>query len=182
MKKLLIAAFSAALVYGCGNANQPVEMAVETMTSEESSKPVELGDTLLIETGKAMFRAMTEGNVGQFLAFFADDAVYGFNSGDSLAGKVAISEFWTKRRTEVIKTLTADKQIWLPLNVNQQQSVERTGKYLLTWAEVTATYFNGKSMTQWMHWTIHFNDNNQIDRMHQYFDSAPIAKASQGKM
>jgi hypothetical protein len=32
-------------------------------------------------------------------------------------------------------------------------------------------------MTQWMHWTIHFNNANQIDRMHQYVDMAPVNAA-----
>jgi hypothetical protein len=50
---------------------------------------------------------------------YADNAVYAWNNGDSLTGKAAIGEYWKKRRTEVIETITFTNDIWLPVKVNQ---------------------------------------------------------------
>jgi ketosteroid isomerase-like protein len=173
MKKLLLLAMCATMLYSCGSP-QPTEEKVEAVPVDTTPKAVEFADASYIETGKTMFAAIAGGNMEAYLQPFSDNAMYRWNNGDSLAGKQAISDFWNKRRLEEIETLTFSNEIWLPVKVNQPQSVEAPGVWLLSWAKVDATYKNGKSMTQWMHWTIHFNDNNQVDRMNQYLDTAPI--------
>ncbi len=177
MKKILLALLCAATLYACNQPQQAQEAKTETTAVDTTPKAVEMGDPAGIETGKSMLAAFTEGNMDKYLANFADDAKYYWNNGDSLIGKAAISEFWKKRRSEVVKTATYDNQIWLPVKINQPQSTEMPGNWLLGWARVSITYKNDKSMTQWMHWTIHFNDNNQIDQMNHFVDMEPINAA-----
>jgi hypothetical protein len=112
-----------------------------------------------------------------YMASYADNAVYQWNSGDSLAGKPAISEYWTKRRTELIDSLTFSNEIWLPIKVNQPQSVEAPGIWLLGWYQVNAKYKTGKRMGQWMHIDFHFDATDKIDRVIQYVDRVPINAA-----
>lgn len=176
MKKLLFIAVCAGLLYGCGNppaTEEKTETAVAP--ADTTPKAVEFADLTYTDTGKKMFEAMSGGDMDTYLQPFADNAVYNWNNGDSLSGKQAISDFWRKRRLEEIETLTFSDAIWLPVKVNQPQSVEAPGVWLLGWAKVDAVYKNKKTMTQWMHWTIHFNESNQIDRMNQYVDTAPIS-------
>ena len=172
MKKMLLLVLFATIVYGCGNP-KPAEETPAAAPADTTPKPVEFADASYMDKGKAMFAAMTAGDMDKYMEVFADDAQYRWNSGDSLIGKPAINDFWRKRR-EALTTITFDEQIWLPVKVNQPQSIEAPGIWLLGWAKVSVNYVNKTSMTQWMHWTIHFNDNNQVDAMHQYVDMAPI--------
>jgi hypothetical protein len=45
---------------------------------------------------------LTKGDMDAWMAEFADNAVYYWNSGDSLVGKPAI-EYWRNRRANVLK-------------------------------------------------------------------------------
>jgi hypothetical protein len=112
------------------------------------------------------------------MSSFADNAVYQWNNGDSLAGKAAITAYWKKRRGEVIDSLTFSNQILLPIKVNKPQSIEQPGVWLLSWHQVTAKYKTGKSMSQWMHTDMHFDASDKIDRVIQYLDRAPINAAT----
>jgi len=55
--------------------------------------------------------------------------------------------------------------------------VQAPGIWLLGWYRTTATYKNGKSMTQWIHADSHFDNNDKIDLVIQYLDRAPINAA-----
>ena len=108
---------------------------------------------------------------------YADNAVYAWNNGDSLTGKAAIAEYWKKRRTEAIDTISFSNDIWLPVKVNQPQRTEAPGVWLLGWYQTAAKYKTGKSMSQWIHTLIHFNNEDKIDRVLQFLDRAPINAA-----
>ena len=154
-------------------------------TAEKSSSadtaavaPAEFADAKYADIVRNSIASLSKGDVASWLATFSDDAVYAWNNGDSLAGKAAISEYWTKRRSEVLDTLFYENQIFLPIKINTPQSIEAPGVWVLAWAEVTGTYKpTGKSMTQWMHWDMHFNSNDKIDRLIQYSDRVPINAA-----
>ena len=68
-------------------------------------------------------------------------------------------------------------QIWLPIKVNQPQSVEQPGTWVLGWYMVSAKYKNGKRMGQWIHTDMHFDANDKIDRLIQYLDRSLINAA-----
>ncbi len=175
---MFVWALGSALFFGCDN-EKATESTSETATApaaatETKPGPAEFADSKYAEIGKKGLAALSAVDIDGWMDGYADNAGYVWNNGDSLAGKAAITDYWKKRRTEAIDSITFTNQIFLPIKVNQPQSVEAPGVWLLAWAKVDATYKNGKSMTQWMHWTIHFNDNNQVDRMNQYLDTAPI--------
>ena len=145
---------------------------------DASSMPqAEFADAKYTAIGRKNLDALSSGNIDAFVADFADNGVYLWNNGDSLAGKAAIADYWKKRRTDVIETLTYSNHIFLPLKVNKPQSVEAPGIWLLGWYQVDAKYKTGKTMSQWIHSDTHFNANDKIDRMIIYLDRASINQA-----
>ncbi|MBK8280123.1 MAG: nuclear transport factor 2 family protein [Saprospiraceae bacterium] len=48
--------------------------------------------------GRQSIAALSAGDADGFVAGYADNAVYMFNNGDSLAGKAAIAEYWKRRK------------------------------------------------------------------------------------
>lgn len=110
---------------------------------------------------------------------FADNAVYIWNNGDSLAGKAAIAAYWKKRRGEVIDSISFSQDIWLAIKVNQPQTpAQAPGNWALGWYAVSAKYKTGKRMNQWIHTAMHFDANDKIDRVVQFLDRAPINAAT----
>jgi hypothetical protein len=113
-----------------------------------------------------------------WMSMFADNAKYFWNGGDSLIGKAAINDYWRKRRTEVIDSISFAYDIWLPVKVNEsQQPMQTTGVWLLSWYQVSAKYKNGKTMSQWIHNDFHFDADKKVDQVVQYIDRAPINAA-----
>jgi ketosteroid isomerase-like protein len=176
MKKLWIMAFSCFLYASCTTQVQHDKKS-ETAAVVTKPQAAEFADQKYAEIGKKMLADLSSGDIAGFTAGYADNAVYQWNNGDSLAGKPAIAEFWTKRRAEIINSLTFSNEIWLPIKVNQPQSVESPGVWALGWYQVNAEYKTGKKMVQWMHIDLHFNANNKIDRVIQYLDRVPINAA-----
>ena len=130
-----------------------------------------------MDVGKKGIAALSAGDVEGWMNGYADNAVYVWNNGDSIAGKAAITAYWKKRRTEAIDSISFTNAIFLPIKVNQPQSVEAPGVWLLGWYQVNAKYKTGKRMTQWIHTDMHFDANDKIDRVIQYLDRAPINAA-----
>ncbi len=179
MKQFILVIMTVLLFAACNNP-KPEEKA-ETTTSDTSlSRPqsAEFADTRYTQIGKSGLDNLSAGNVDAWMENFADDAVYQWNTGDSLAGKKAIMDYWKDRRANVIDMLTFSNVIWLPVKVNQPQSTEAPGTWLLGWYRVDAKYKTGKSMTQWMHMAQHFNANDKIDRIIHYMDKALVMEAT----
>ena len=175
MKKLLFLAIGLSLLAACTN-EKPAEKKTEAVL-EVKAQPAEFADPKYAEIGKKILAALSNGDMAGYTASYADNAVYQWNNGDSLAGKPAITEYWTKRRTEAIDSVTFSNEIWLPIKVNQPQSVEAPGIWLLGWYQVNAKYKTGKRMVQWMHIDFHFDASDKIDRVVQYVDMVPINAA-----
>jgi hypothetical protein len=86
--------------------------------------------------------------------------------------------YWTKRRAEVIDSISFSNHIYLPININPSQSIEAPGIWVLSWYMVNAKYkSSGKRMIQWIHTDTHFNENGQVDRLIQYVDNDKIKAA-----
>jgi hypothetical protein len=177
MKKLWLVALSC-LIYTAAFSQAKQESRSQTTEKTVTKpQPAEFADQKYTEIGKKMFDALSKGDMAGYLAGYANNAVYVWNYGDSLAGKKAITDYWTKRRMEILDSLEFSNEIWLPIKVNQPQSVEAPGVWLLGWYQVNARYKTGKTMTQWMHIDLHFDVNNKIDRVIQYVDRVPINAA-----
>jgi len=139
--------------------------------------PAEITDVKYTVIGKKLLSQFASGDIDGYMSYFADNAIYRWNNGDSLAGKAAISEYWKKRMAETIESVSFTNQIFLPVKVNQPQSTESTGVWLLSWYQTHAKYKSGKSMTQAMHAVMHFDDQDKINEVIQYRDNALINAA-----
>jgi hypothetical protein len=182
MKRLLSLAFISSLFFACTNS-KPADTAATTSDSAVAAapakpQPVEFADSKYSDIARKGNAALSSGDIDGWMSAFADNAVYLWNNGDSLAGKSAIAAYWKKRRGEVIDSISFKNEIFLPLKVNQPQSVEQPGIWVLGWAQVSAKYKTGKRMGQWIHTDIHFDANDKIDRVDQYLDRAPINAAT----
>jgi hypothetical protein len=182
MKKGMLLVIITFLFYACSNQNSGSEKSGATIDTAAATpaktQPAEFADPKYGEIGKKGLDQLSSGDIDGWMSGFADNAVYVWNNGDSLVGKPAITAYWKKRRGEVIDSISFKFAIWLPIKVNQPQSVEQPGIWLLGWYQTTAKYKNGKSMTQWIHADSHFDANDKIDRVIQYLDRAPINAAT----
>ena len=166
-------------------------VACKPVTSKEEGDSTMKGDSTSAAMAQAEFAdakyadivrngmaAFEKGDLATWLNNYADNAVYAWNTGDSLAGKAAINEYWTKRWADTLDSLSFSNEIYLPVKVNKPQAIEAPGVWVLTWYQVTAKYKpSGKSMTQWMHSDTHFDANDKIDRFIIYSDRAMINAA-----
>jgi hypothetical protein len=176
MKKHFFVWATIAMMMACGTAETPE--ATEPAAEAAAPADVEFTGDQNVAMGKAALTKLSEGNVDAWMEDFADNAMYRWNNGDSLAGKQAISDYWKARRSKDIKTISFSNDIWLSMKVNNpQNNYVLPGQWLMSWYQVDATYSTGKSMTQWIHSTIHLNDAGKIDLMIQYLDRVPIMQA-----
>jgi hypothetical protein len=178
MKKVFFWALCSSLFFACSNEKSTeAKMEATPSAAETKMPPVEFADAKYTELGKKGLAALTAGDVAGFVNNYADNAVYVFNNGDSLAGKAAITGYWTQRRMELMDSINFSNHIFLPIKVNQPQSIEQPGVWLLSWYQVRTKYKTGKTMTQWIHTDLHFNEADQVDRIIQYLDRVPINAA-----
>jgi hypothetical protein len=182
MKKTLAMALAISLFFACSNQKTDDKSAATTdsaAVAPAKQLPTELGDPKFVEIGKAGNASLSSGNIDAWMNSFADNAVYVWNNGDSVAGKAAITAYWKKRRGEVIDSISFTHDIWLAVKVNQPQQPEHLpGNWLLGWYLTSAKYKTGKRMAQWIHSAMHFDANDKIDRVVQFLDRAPINAAT----
>ncbi len=183
MKKAFFFSLCSIILFSCANQKPEAEKTETTVASTEvaAAQPAEFADPKYGEIGKSGIANLSSGNVDAWMASFADNAVWQFNNGDSLVGRAAITDYWKKRRTETIDSISFSNQIFLPLKINQPQSIEQPGVWVLCWYMTTAKYKTGKTMIQWIHTDLHFDANDKIDRVIMYLDRVPIAAAMSKK-
>jgi hypothetical protein len=182
MKKIFILAAGCLVLYSCNNDSKSDAKTTDSTTVSQADKkmpPSEFADQKYADWGKAMIASMSSGDMDGFLSKYADNAVYQWSAGDSLAGKDAISKYWKDRRSNVIDSISFSNDIWLPLKINTPQSPghDVPGIWLLSWYQVNVKYKNGKKLVFWTHTDHHFNSADMIDRSIQYIDRAPINAA-----
>lgn len=179
MKRSLFLAVGFCILLACNS--KPAETpATDTTAKAKPTEPPqsEFADAKYTEMGKKQLENMSSGNIDGYLADFADNAVYRWSSGDSLAGKAAIVSYWKDRRVKVIDSISFSNDIWLPLKVNRpQKGPDVVGIWLLGWYQVNVKYKNGKKLQFWVHHDMHYDNNDKIDISIQYIDRAPIVKA-----
>lgn len=183
MKQNFLLAISLVLMAACNSSSTENKQQDSTASSSEAKQqPAEFADQKYTDIGKKAMAAMSSGDIDSWVSMFADNAKYYWNSGDSLIGKAAISDYWKNRRTKVIDSISFKYDMWLPIKVNEpQQPMQTPGVWLLNWYQVTSKYKNGKTMSQWIHNDYHFDANDKVDEVIQYLDRAPINAALAAK-
>ncbi len=182
MKQLFLWGMIAMFLISCNNEKSAAENADEsaaTSTTTTAGKmPAEIvAESKYIDMGKNAIAALSGGDIDGWMKDYADNAVYAWNNGDSIVGKPAITAYWKKRRTEVIDSITFHDAIFLPVRVNQPQSIEAPGVWLMSWYRVNVKYKSGNTMSQWIHTDMHFDANDKVDRVIQYLDRSVISKS-----
>ena len=94
------------------------ETATTAADSTAATAPAEFADQKYADVVRTGLDNLSKGDVNAWLSSMSEDARYYWNNGDSLVGKAAISEYWTKRRAEAIDSLTYANVITLPIKVN----------------------------------------------------------------
>jgi hypothetical protein len=175
MRNLVFALLGCALLCACGQPKPEAEESAAPATPQ----PIEIGDAKYIDVSKKALKAICEGNIDAFVADLADNAKFNWNYLDSLEGKQAITDYWKERRGNVIDTLITSNEVWLVLKANEPVAPTLpTGTWVFAWYKATATYkATGKSMTQWIHQTQHFDANGKVDYTYQFLDRVPIMAA-----
>ena len=172
-----------ACLYGCNNdkkedATSEVNKPAEATTM--AVPPNELLDSSAAIPVKKAMEAFEKGDIDGYLADYMDDARLNFSGGDSLIGKAAIKNYYVGR-WKLLQTLKFSNHIFLPIKANvSPNGVIPAGKWMLSWAQVDATYKNGKSVRFWVHNANHFNDAGKIDLASQYIDRLPLMEATKG--
>lgn len=177
MRKVFLAFATACALISC-NEKQETKSEEPMVKTATAPAPAEFADQKYVQMGQSAMREFEAGNIDKWVEQFADNAVFLWSAGDSLAGKAAIADYWKKRRADVIDKIQFTNDIWTPLKVNQsQKGPDLPGVWLLNWYQVNVTYKNGKSLAFWVHNDYHFDANDKIDRAVQYIDRAPINAA-----
>jgi hypothetical protein len=177
MKKLLLAPLCLLMLAAC---KEEPEKATQTVLAGESSKnppPVAFADQRYMDMGKKALTQFAAGDIDGWASNFAENIKFRWSAGDSLTGKAEVVKYWKDRRANVIKSIEVSNDIWLPVNVNEPQSTESKGTWLLNWHKVKATYKNDETLTFWVHIDMHYNKEDQVDEVIQYIDRAPIQAA-----
>jgi len=185
MKKVLSLIILAAALHGCASdsTDQKKKDEAAAVATTEAVKPAtppppaEIGDPKYIGMGKDALAALSARDFDGFTKGYADNVVYIWNNLDSLVGKANVIKYWKDRYATVLDSLSFSNQIWLPVKVNQPQSIEQPGTWLMSWYMVDAKYRSGKHMRQWIHTTMHYNADEKVDRVLQFRDTAPIMAA-----
>jgi hypothetical protein len=180
MRKILIPV-AALILLACNNEKKTdadTKMSSPAADSTAKKQQAEFADQKYVDWGKKKLGEFESGNIDAWLTAFADSARYYWSGGDSLVGKQAITNYWKRRRGEVIKSIKFSNDIWLAIKVNTpQKGPDRPGVWLMSWYQVNSTYNNGHSVQFFTHVLQHFDDNDKVDQVVQYIDFVPINKA-----
>jgi len=182
MKNVFYALIGSAALLSCSQPKQEQQEATPAVEAEVKPQPAEFADSKYIAIGKEGIAALSSGDVETWMKAFADNAKYYWSGGDSVIGKKAITDYWTERRGKVIDKMIFSRDIWLAVKVNEPQGgPEDKGIWLLSWYQVQPTYKNGATLKLMVHTDMHFDANDKVDRVIQYFDRAPINAAIAAK-
>lgn len=179
MKKAALALILSGILLACNNSKTGEQTTMVKDASDVKPQPAEFADAKYMDMGKQMMQKFESGDIDSWVNMFADNAMYRWSSGDSLAGKKAIADYWKNRRTNVIDSIHFSNDIWLPIKINQpQKGPDAPGNWLLSWYQVNSKYKSGKKLQFWVHTDYHFDANDKIDQAIQYIDMAPIKAAT----
>jgi len=180
MKKFFLIVAGCFLAFSCNSKQGSGASSDSTTNSADTTikepPPFEFADARYTDMGKAAMSQFQSGDIDGWLSHYADSPVIRQSPVDSLYGKAAIAKLWKERRKTQTGSIIIENDIWLPLKVNRPQKGDdlKEGIWLLNWHHVNLKYKNEKSQRFWVHTDFHFDKNDKIDIMLEYFDAGPI--------
>ncbi|MFN1835447.1 nuclear transport factor 2 family protein [Balneola sp. MJW-20] len=115
----------------------------------------------------------------------ADDVEYYFPDGDAgirtvLIGKRAVIDWWNNwQMTSGIEEMTFTEPVFLPVVADEVPNYTGLPGYYVVSYFSNKMIYNGKEVNIRMNFTMHFNDDQKIDRYFTYYDRTPIIEAVQ---
>lgn len=180
MSKILASAAIVVAFLSCNNDKPEGVNTTMVKSATTTAQPMqsEFAEARYTDMGKATMQEFVAGNIDTWGEGLADNVVYQYSSGDSIAGKQAVIDYWKDRRAKVLDSLAIANDIWLPIKVNTpQKGPDMPGVWVMNWSQLTAKYRNGKTLRFWVHQDMHYNNQDKVDRVQLYVDRAPINEA-----
>lgn len=155
-----------------------------TQRVEDNNDNWDIGSQEYADLAEQAMMHMQQFNFEAWGEMLADDIEYYFPDGDAgtrtvLSGKTAVLDWWNNwETTSGITSMTFSSPVFLPVIAQTAPNYSGlTGPYVVTYMSNEMTFTNGNSVNLRMNFTLHFNDQKQIDRYYSYYDRAPIISA-----
>jgi hypothetical protein len=95
----------------CNNEGTKTQDAAAPASTETKQAPAEFADAKYVAVGKDFLTNMSSGNMDAWGNSLADNVVWQWNNGDSVAGKTAVLTYWKDRRANAIDSISANRTI-----------------------------------------------------------------------
>ena len=174
MKHILIGALFSLFLASCSDATTDKPKIAEAPdgmpTPAGTPGAYEFADAEYSEFANKNLAALESKDVDGYMSTFADNAILKWNSGDSIAGKVAITAFFKQLIEVDLDSVRFSNPIYLPVKVNQ--GFAPPGNYLLSWHDMATTFKGGIKSVQQIHLVTHYDATDKIDYMSQFIDQS----------
>lgn len=154
-----------------------------TQRVEDNNENWDIGSQEYADLAEEAMMHMQQFDFEAWGEMLADDVEYYFPDGDAgtrtvLTGKSAVLDWWNNWETNSgITSMTFSSPVFLPVIAQAAPNYAGlTGPYVVTYMS-NEMVFENNTVNLRMNFTLHFNDQNLIDRYYSYYDRAPIISA-----
>ncbi len=183
MKKIPAIAIALFLLSACnsGTDSKPVENEAPAANSERPTATDAANSIVLPPSStdgvKKAIEAYASGDISAFTADMDENIKFYYPApGDSLVGKKAVSDFYTKRRA-MADSIQVVNPIYLGIRNSTNPAVAQ-GDWLMAWYTYAIKYKNGKRIGLPIHVVQHLNSAGKVDIMAMYYDMHRVMEAS----
>jgi hypothetical protein len=183
MTKIPAIAFAMLLLSACNSASDKKPEAIETPV-ENSERPAatDAANSIVLPASstdgvKKAIEAYASGDIAAFTADMDENIKFYYPApGDSLVGKKAVVDFYTKRRA-MADSIQVVNPIYLGIRNSTNPAVAQ-GDWLMAWYTYAIKYKNGKRVGLPIHIVQHMNNSGKVDIMAMYYDMHRVMEAS----
>lgn len=143
----------------------------------------DIGSTEYVEIMEQGMMHMQNMDFDAWGELMADDIEYYFPDGDAgtrtvITGKEALIDWWKNwEATTGVESMTFSEAVYLPVIAQEAPNYAGlTGPYVISYMS-NEMVFNGTPVNLRMNITVHFNEENKIDRYYSYYDRSLIISA-----
>lgn len=183
MKKISVIAFALFILSACNSGTETKSESAETpaASSETPTAADAAASTVLPPSStdglKSAIEGFASGDMSAFTANMDDNVKFYYPvPGDSLVGKQAVLDFYTKRRS-LSDSIVVVNPVYLGIR-NTTNAAVAQGDWLMAWYTFAIKYKNGKRIALPIHIVQHQNAAGKIDIMAMYYDFHRVMEAS----
>jgi hypothetical protein len=183
MKKISAIAFALLILSACNSANETKSETTETpAVSTDVPTAADASGSIVLPPSstdgvKKSIEAYAAGDLAAFTENMDENIKFYYpGPGDSLVGKKAVLDFYTKRRA-VADSIQVVNPVYLGIRNTTNQAVAQ-GDWLMSWYTFAIKYKNGKRIGLPIHTVQHLNGAGKVDIMAMYYDMHRVMEAS----